>query len=85
MSKEEKTVRDNCYTDFYRAATWYYRNPQGNIHLVFFNHGMKLIQALELRKLAHMGQSIQKKLENSRVSDIRLADEILTIGLLVKG
>ena len=84
MSEEEKKIRNNCYVDFYRAATWYYRNPQGNTHLVFFNHGMKLIRSLGLTKLISMCQIIQKKLKNSKVVDIRLADKILTVGLLVK-
>ncbi len=84
MSEKEKKLRANCYVDFYRAATWYYKNPKGNTHLVFFNHGMKLVRLLGLTKLISMCQTIQKKLENSKVVDIRLADKILTVGLLVK-
>ncbi len=54
MSNEEKSLRNNCYVDFYRAATWYYKNPTGNTHVVFFNHGLKLIQALGDARLVYM-------------------------------
>lgn len=84
-NEEEKRLRLNCFSDFQRSAVSYVSNPLGKTHLIFINHGMKLIRTLEIAKLIDMCEKIQKKLSSSKTADIRLADKILMVGILAKG
>ena len=83
MSNEEiiKT-RLNCYSDFQRSAITYAQNPSGKSFLTFFNHGEKLLEQLDDAKLLSECRLIRSKVSASGSFDIRLADKILTVGIL---
>lgn len=85
MSKEEKNLRLNCFMDFYRAAVWFYKNPKGSTHWLFFQHGRKLLKQLGDRRLIEKVGKIAQELKITKKKDINLADRILTFGIMLKG
>lgn len=85
-----KTKLNNCFLDLQRAATHYYQNPQGKTHLIFLKHAQKILVGLKTRK-ARQGalklSQLEKKLASGPKSSQainRVADSILTLGILLK-
>jgi hypothetical protein len=83
MSNDEKRkLKLNCYSDFQRSAISYVQNPSGKSFLTFFNHGEKLLVQLDDAKLLSECKLIRSEISESGGFDIRLADRILTVGIL---
>ncbi len=85
MLKKDKL---NCFQDLQRAATFYYLNPKGNTHNIFLSHALAILKGIKDKKAQECKvklEFLQKKLREARDEDKKkLADEILTTGLLLK-
>ncbi|KKQ53024.1 hypothetical protein A2865_02710 [Candidatus Woesebacteria bacterium RIFCSPHIGHO2_01_FULL_39_17] len=86
MSNKENFL--NCYQDLQRAAVSYIKNPKGSTHILFIDHALKILEKLGDRK-ANLFKirivDLKRKLKSTKkASSHNLADEILTIGLLLK-
>jgi len=84
MTKKEKTKRLDCYSDFYTAATAYYKNSSGTTHLTFIKHGKRLLEELKEQKLLSRCDLVEEKLSKSDGYDKYLAEDILVLGSLVR-
>lgn len=73
----------NCYSDLYRSAYSLAINPDGQNHLVFLNHAIKIIKYKKYKNiLLKIQKKLSKKLSPSEIP--YLADQILTTGILIK-
>lgn len=76
----------NCYQDLQRAATSLYLNPDGKTHKVFLDHALKILAKLKEKRASRFEKKLLalkhrlSETENSK----KIADELLTIGLLLK-
>lgn len=81
----------NCFSDLYKAATSFCLNPSGQTHLVFLNHGKKTLKSIHdnkakefLQRLSHIEKKLNNIMPSNKKAIIRQADEILTLGILLK-
>lgn len=85
MMSKQKDLQ-NCFLDLQRAATAYYLNPQGKTYAIFLNHAYKILQKKKkLAKFARQIKSLERKSARAAKEEfLNLADEMLTLGLLLK-
>ena len=76
----DKTKLLNCYQDLQRAAVALLRYPTGSTHKIFLNHAVSILRELGDSRIK-MIQKVRVKL-NSKLDKKRIADKILTAGLL---
>ena len=80
----------NCFLDLYRAAASFYLNPKGKNHQVFMRHALEILKGLKEKKAKKFFLRLKKLKKKTSVPiedkrDVsRLADEILTLGILLK-
>ncbi len=74
----------NCWTDLQRAAMSFYLNPSGKNHLVFLDHGQKILSDLKANSFLRKLSDIKEKITTSTFAPVKIADEILTLGILIK-
>ncbi len=68
----------NCYTDLNRSAVSLYLNPQGQNHLIFLNHAIKIIKINKYKnQLIKIQKQLHQKLSKKEIS--YLADQILAL------
>ncbi len=75
-------MSNDCFLDLQRAATALYQNPQGKTHLIFLDHAQKIVGSGESAIISELRRSASDKLSTKEAS--RLADQILTVGLMLK-
>lgn len=78
--------RQNCSLDLQRAATAFYLHPQGKTWQIFLNHALKILQREKrLERFARkLGKIKKQAVQAERNQAINLADEMLTLGVLLK-
>lgn len=84
MSGKKLLSRDllSCFLDLKRAATSFYLNPTGEAHRTFLNHAYRLATEKDLKEQI---KRIKEKSAHAKGREvIDLADEMLTLGILVK-
>lgn len=78
------------FLDLQRAAVSFYLNPKGKTHCVFLDHAQKVLGSMESIKAKKFSQrilQIEKEMNRlpMRKNKVRtLADEILTLGIILK-
>ena len=79
----------NCSADLQRSAMSFYLNPQGQTHRVFLSHALGILRGLNttkarkfLTRLKRVGKEMNFSADDAQVK--RVADDILTLGLLLK-
>lgn len=85
MSKRE-IVLYNLYLDLKRAATFYYLDPKGASHKVFLKHAQKIAKELDRKvsvKVNHLFEVISGG-NGGNKERVKIADEILTTGIILK-
>lgn len=77
----------NCFLDLQRAAVSFYLNPKGESYWIFLNHAYKILKGRKkLAKFAKQIKELKKKSSQAKKEEVvNLADEMLTLGLLLKG
>lgn len=73
----------NCYSDLNRAAVSLYLAPEGKTYMNFLAHALKILKDMKNEK----ARGFETEIENMRNygNDPRkVADKLLTIGLLLK-
>lgn len=82
----EKKDLQNCSLDLQRAAVSFYFNPKGKSWRIFLSHAYKILAGKKkLEKFAWQLKAIEKKSVGAKRGEIiYLADEMLTLGVLVK-
>lgn len=90
LANKNKEAFLNCFADLQRAATAFYRQPQGQTHQVFLKHALKILAPFKDQKTqGRIKELILLKEKtalpvNNRQEAIRLADKILTLGCVLK-
>lgn len=91
MSNNKNIFREqvlNCSLDLQRSAVSFYLNPQGRTHRVFLLHALGILRGLNTAKARKFLPRLEKlEKMNLSVDDIqikRIADDILTLGILLK-
>lgn len=86
----DKQLILHCYSDLFRSANAYYLNPKGTVHLVFLKHARKVLQSMKSNTTVFWLSKLEK-IRNSIKDDVcdkenvaKRADEILTLGILLK-
>ncbi len=80
----------SCFLDLKRAAIFFYKNPKGNTHKVFLNNALEILSEIKNKNIEKYKKEIlQHKINTSKnnLSDqekMRIADDILTTGILLK-
>lgn len=82
----DKKDLQNCFLDLQRAAVSFYLHPEGKTWRIFLNHAYKILQEKKgLEKFVKQLRKIERKIVQAKRKDmINLADEILTLGILLK-
>lgn len=82
----DKKVLQNCFLDLQRAAVSFYLHPQGKTYAIFLQHAYKILKKKKkLSKFAKQIKTLVKKTAQAKEKEvINLADEMLTLGLLLK-
>lgn len=87
MSEKDKLL--NAFMDLNRAAKLYLLDPKGLLHKIFLSHALEILEEVEdkrsqelRRKLLEIKKNLKAGLRKEK--RLRLADDILTIGLLLK-
>jgi len=81
---------NNCFLDLQRSAVSFYFNPEGKTHQVFLKHARKILEKTKDKKAREFSArifEIEKKTlhpPQDKNKRINLADEILTLGCLLK-
>jgi hypothetical protein len=81
---------NNCFLDLQRSAVSFYLNPNGKTHQVFLKHARKSLAEIKNKKAREFSARIfqmEKKTAHhprDKKRRINLADEILTLGCLLK-
>lgn len=77
----------NCFLDLQRAAVSFYLNPKGESYWIFLNHAYKILKEKKRSaKFTKQIKTLMKRSAQAKKEDvINLADEMLTLGLLLKG
>ncbi len=84
LSKDNKVILD-LYADLQKAATSLYLYPKGKTHIVFLNHALVVVYKLNDKRLIGVIKRLIKKVLKSEFEDsIKLADKILTEGLMLR-
>lgn len=76
-------MSNDCFLDLQRAAAALYLNPSGRTHLVFLKHAQKIADG----DLSDAISKLQKNASSTLAAEetARVADEILTLGIMSKG
>ncbi len=76
-------MSNDCFLDLQRAATSLYLNPRGKTHHTFLRHAQKIADG----DLSTAISRLQKKASSTLAAEetARVADEILTLGIMLKG
>jgi len=74
---------NDCFLDLKRAATALYLNPRGKTHLVFLDHARKIATGDLAARITNLRKKASRTLTPEEAK--KLADKILTLGLLVRG
>ncbi|OGM14611.1 hypothetical protein A2W15_01455 [Candidatus Woesebacteria bacterium RBG_16_41_13] len=80
MSDKKKLL--NCYQDLQRATVSLYQNPKGETHKIFLDHAQAILDDIGDSRVKII-QKIKTKLAYSSDKK-KIADEILTTGILLK-
>lgn len=73
---------NDCFLDLQRAAVALHQNPQGKTHLVFLDHAQRIADERSSGAIAELREDASSTLLTREA--IRLADRILTLGLMLK-
>lgn len=75
-------MSNNCFLDLQRAASALYLNPLGKTHLVFLKHAQKIAGKDLSVVISKLEERASHGIDSKEAA--RLADEILTLGIMQK-
>jgi len=75
--------------DLNRAAKFYFLDPKGHTYKIFLSHSLNILKNIDNKKAKQSRKKLLKvkgKLKGGvrKEERLRIADEILTVGLLLK-
>lgn len=74
----------NCYTDLQRAAVAYSNDLDSKTGKVFLVHAEKILRRTGRREFEERLKKIDRAIKYGEASPRDVADEILTLGLMIK-
>lgn len=88
MLSKQNLLAYNFFLDLQRAATSFYLNPQGKTHQVFLNHAQKTLRNFKSKNGKIFSDKLFQIIKNVNYANEKnrqyLADQILTLGILLK-